>query len=50
MAALHHHHPGYVHPSPALPPSLLRFSLGGRLLAVGLVIALVWALVFWAMA
>lgn len=50
MAAHHHHHPGHVHPSPRLPPSLLRFSLGTRLLVVGVVIVFVWALVFWAMA
>ena len=50
MTTHHHHHPGHVHPSPRLPPSLLRFSLGGRLLVVGLLIALVWAFVLWAMA
>jgi hypothetical protein len=44
----HHHHPGHAHPSPAVPPSLMRLSLGGRLAAAGVVIALIWLLVFWA--
>jgi hypothetical protein len=48
MAAHHHHHPGHAHPSPTMPPSLMRWSLGGRLAAVGIVVVLVWALVFWA--
>jgi len=30
MATHHHHHPGQPHPSPAVPPSLMRLSLGGR--------------------
>jgi hypothetical protein len=44
----HHHHPDHAHPSPPVPPSLMRLSLGGRLIAVGVVVLLVWTLVFWA--
>ncbi|MDC7786301.1 hypothetical protein PQJ75_01160 [Rhodoplanes sp. TEM] len=46
----HHHDPGHAHPSPRLPPSLLRFSLPARLGIVAAVAAVVWALVLWAIA
>jgi hypothetical protein len=46
----HHHHPGHVHPSATVAPSLLRLSVGQRL-AIAVAIAVVlWAAVFWAMA
>jgi hypothetical protein len=45
----HHHHSGAVHPSPQPAPSLLRFSAPLLVAtAVGL-IAVIWALTFWAM-
>ncbi|MEZ5889535.1 MAG: hypothetical protein R3D52_04245 [Xanthobacteraceae bacterium] len=50
MTTHHHHRPGQPHPSPAVPPSLMRLSLGGRFIAVGIVIVLVWTLVIWAIA
>jgi hypothetical protein len=50
MATHHHHQPGQPHPSPSVPPSLMRLSLGGRFIAVGVVIVLVWTLVVWAIA
>ena len=48
MTTHHHHDPDHAHPSPSIPPSLMRLSLGGRLIAVGVVVLLVWTLVFWA--
>jgi hypothetical protein len=50
MTLHHHHHPNHVHPSPTVPPSLIRLSLGSRLLTVGAIVLLVWALVLWAIA
>jgi hypothetical protein len=44
----HHHHAGDAHPSPALSPSLLRFSAGHRLAVAGALIALIWATALWA--
>jgi hypothetical protein len=44
----HHHHAGGPHPSPALSPSLLRFSAPKRLALAGVLIALIWAAVLWA--
>ena len=46
----HHHHPGHSHP-PAIVvhPSILRLSALERLAAVAVVIATMWAVVFWAM-
>jgi hypothetical protein len=44
----HHHHSGEAHPSPALSPSLLRLSVPQRLTLAGLLIALLWAAVLWA--
>ncbi len=46
----HHHHPGHMHPSPHVAPSLLRLSLAQRLAAVVVVAALLWGAVMWAMA
>ena len=48
---IHHHHvAGQGHPPAAVAPSILRLSLGGRLAAVTAVLALIWGVVFWAMA
>jgi len=44
----HHHHAGAAHPSPALSPSLLRFSAPRRLALAGALIALIWIAVLWA--
>jgi hypothetical protein len=44
----HHHHAGHAHPSPAISPSLLRFSALQRLACAGFLIALIWAAAFWA--
>ena len=46
----HHHHPGELHPSPRVAPSLLRLSAAQRLAGVGVLIALLWGAVVWAMA
>lgn len=46
----HHHHPGEGHPAAAVLPSILRLSVAQRLVAAGLAIALIWAVVLWAMA
>ena len=45
----HHHHPGEGHPPASISPSILRLSALERLAAAGVVIALIWAAVFWAM-
>jgi hypothetical protein len=46
----HHHHPhGHAHPSAAAAPSILRLSVTQRLSFMAVLIALVWAAVFWAM-
>jgi hypothetical protein len=45
----HHHAPGHLHPSSPPPLSLLRLSLGGRLLVAGTVAAAVWLGVLWAL-
>jgi len=44
----HHHHGGTSHPSPTIRPSLLRLSAPQRVAVVGLLIALIWAAVLWA--
>jgi hypothetical protein len=48
---LHHHHhpPGHAHPPAAIAPSILRLSVVERLGIVSVLIALIWAAVFWAM-
>jgi len=45
----HHHHPGHVHPPASVHPSILRLSVPERLGASAVVIALIWAVAFWAM-
>jgi len=45
----HHHHGGEPHPSPAISPSLLRFSVAQRLAVAGVLIALIWAAFWWAL-
>jgi hypothetical protein len=44
----HHHAPG-AHPV-HVPPSILRLSAWERLACVAVIIACLWAAVFWAMA
>jgi hypothetical protein len=51
MSHDHHHHPaGHHHAEPvSIAPSILRLSVLERLAAVSIVIALLWAAVYWAM-
>jgi len=44
----HHHHSGEAHPAPAISPSLLRLSAPRRLTVAAVLIALIWAVAFWA--
>jgi hypothetical protein len=44
----HHHHPGRAHPAATVAPSILRLSALERLAIAGVVIALLWGAVFWA--
>jgi len=44
-----HHHPGHAHPPAALHVSLLRMSAAQRLGFAVAVMALLWAVAFWAM-
>ncbi len=44
----HHNHGGAPHPSPAILPSLLRFSVSQRLAIAGTLTALIWAAFWWA--
>jgi hypothetical protein len=46
----HHHHPGHVHPSPRVSPSLLRLSALQRVGVVAILLALLWTAVAWALA
>jgi len=46
----HHHPPGEGHPPASVSLSILRLSALERLAAAGLVVAVIWATVFWAMA
>ena len=46
----HHHHPGHIHPPAAIHPSILRMSAVERVGIAGVVIVLLWLLVFWASA
>ena len=46
----HHHHPGEGHPPASISPSILRLSAVERLAASAVLIVLIWAAVFWAMA
>ena len=46
----HHHHPhGQAHPPAVVAPSILRLSAIERLAFVSVLIALIWAAVYWAM-
>jgi hypothetical protein len=45
----HHHHPGEGHPPASISPSILRLSAVERLAAAGVMIAMIWAAVLWAM-
>jgi hypothetical protein len=47
--AQHHHHPGEGHPPASIALSILRLSALHRLAAAGVVIAVMWAAVIWAM-
>jgi hypothetical protein len=49
MAHHHHHAPGHAHPPASVSPSILRLSAGRRLAVAGLLIALIWIAVYWAM-
>jgi hypothetical protein len=44
----HHHHPGHGHPAAVIMPSLLRMPLVQRLVVGLCVVAVIWALVWWA--
>jgi hypothetical protein len=46
----HHHHPGQGHPPASISLSILRLSVAERLAAAGVLIAMIWAAVLWAMA
>ena len=46
----HHHHVGHLHPPAAVHPSLLRLSIVERLGYGAVLIALIWAAAYWAMA
>lgn len=45
----HHHHPDRAHPPATVHLSILRLSLGQRLLIAGTVIVVLWLAAFWAM-
>jgi len=45
----HHHRAGDVHPSPTIAPSLLRMAVPQRLAIAGVLIALIWLAVLWAL-
>ena len=52
MADHHHHHhghAGHAHPPVSISPSILRLSVVERLMAVSVLIALLWAAVYWVM-
>jgi hypothetical protein len=44
----HRHRPGEMHPPAAMHPSILRLSAPQRLGFAALLIALIWAVTFWA--
>jgi hypothetical protein len=46
----HHHRPGEGHPPASVSMSILRLSALERLAAAGIAIAMIWGVVFWAMA
>ena len=43
-----HHHPGEGHPAATVSASILRLSAFERLAAAGAMIAMIWAVVLWA--
>ena len=45
----HHRHPGHTHPPAPVTASLLRLSASQRLAVAGVMIALIWLAVYWAM-
>jgi hypothetical protein len=45
----HHHAPGQGHPPAKVGPSLLRMTVGARFSIAAALIALIWAVVVWAM-
>ena len=45
----HHGHAGHAHPAASIAPSILRLSAAERLAAVSVLIALLWAAVYWVM-
>jgi hypothetical protein len=50
--AVHQHHkhpPGQAHPAAPVAPSILRLSAAERLVAAAIVVAVLWAAVYWAM-
>ena len=51
MATHHHRHHalGHAHPPASVLPSILRLSAAERVTGAALLIAVLWALVFWAM-
>jgi len=46
----HHHDPGHAHPPAAVHASILRLSIAERLGYAAVLIALLWAAAYWAMA
>lgn len=46
----HHHHPGHSHPAAAIRPSMLRQSVGARLIVAVVAVAAIWATVWGALA
>jgi len=44
----HHHAARGAHPPATVSPSILRMTLGERLVVVVVIIAVIWAAVFWA--
>jgi hypothetical protein len=46
----HHHRPGEGHPAAAVAPSILRMGALERLSIAAVLIAVIWALAFWAIA
>jgi len=47
VASHHHHHAGHSHPPATISPSILRLSVAARLTVSAVLIALLWAAVFW---
>jgi hypothetical protein len=45
----HHHHAGHTHPPAVVSLSILRLSAAERLMAVSVLIAALWAAVYWVM-